>query len=546
MQAFRNFIDAIFYPFRMIARLPSQVISSPRRMLGLSLPVRAALILGLCLVIILVIWTIVILSMQGLTQSKPYLWGELPYLIALAIAIPIVVGIALKLWLEGEPSPFPEIESVWNAAQEAMTQQGIEANATPIFLVLGLSGDDDNDRFFAGIETSLPVRVPGGGGPIRVMAGPDAIYISCTDASCLSQCIAAGDSVAGVPAVAPAGGAPLSTTMVLGDTPAATAPAPPTSPAGAFPVGQAPLSPVPAVTPPAMGATIQIPDMPGAGSPVAAMVTPATAAPVQRMDPAAVQRASARLAYLCHCIRKRRDPLAPINGVLVSTPFRLLVESRGDQVSQLQVALVNDLATIRSSIRMRCGVTHVVTGMHEENGFCELIRRVGSERIASQRFGKGFGLWNTASEGQLKALVSHACGAFEDWCYHLFRSGGAIDERGNRQLYRLLCRVRSQLRPRLRDLVQNAYLVRPQGTDLTQEEPLLFAGCYFAANGPTPDLQAFLPSVFVKMRSQEEDLEWGREALAEERRSQAVVQVLMVLNGILIAGIVGMFVYSQM
>jgi hypothetical protein len=58
MQAIRNFFDAITYPFRILARIPSRVISSPRRMLGLSLQVRSALLLLFTLLLITIGWII--------------------------------------------------------------------------------------------------------------------------------------------------------------------------------------------------------------------------------------------------------------------------------------------------------------------------------------------------------------------------------------------------------------------------------------------------------------------------------------------------------
>ena len=79
--------------------------------------------------------------------------------------------------------------------------------------------------------------------------------------------------------------------------------------------------------------------------------------------------------------------------------------------------------------------------------------------------------------------------------------------------------------------------------NLSDSEPLLFSGCYFVASGAMPDRQAFLASVFKKATNEEEELEWGSEALAEENRMQAGVQVLMVVNGALVAAIVGLLIY---
>jgi hypothetical protein len=181
--------------------------------------------------------------------------------------------------------------------------------------------------------------------------------------------------------------------------------------------------------------------------------------------------------------------------------------------------------------------------MEMETGFRELVRRVGAERSSIQRFGKGYGLWNLPSAPQLDAVVKHACGAFEDWSYLMFREGDGLSKPGNRHLYSLLCRIRSTFQPRLAHLVKSAYSINAAGTNLSDGEPLLFSGCYFVASGAMPDRQAFLASVFKKATHEEEELEWGSEALAEEDRMQAGVRFLMVVNGALVTTIVGLLIY---
>jgi hypothetical protein len=232
-----------------------------------------------------------------------------------------------------------------------------------------------------------------------------------------------------------------------------------------------------------------------------------------------------------------------MNGILVSTPFRLLADGSQDMVNQILVALKADLACLRGAMRIRCSVTHVVDSMELETGFRELVRRVGADRSSVQRFGKGFGLWNVPTPQQLDAVVKHACGAFEDWSYLLFRESDGLSKPGNRHLYSLLCRIRSTFQPRLAHLIQSAYALNPSGPNLSDREPMLFSGCYFVASGAMPDRQAFLASVFKKATNEEEELEWGSEALLEEDRMQAGVRLLMIINGVLVSAILGLLIY---
>jgi hypothetical protein len=452
MQAIRNFVDAITYPFRILARIPSRVISSPRRMLGLSLQVRSALLLFFALLMVSIGWVIYLWMQEGLQQLWPFL-KSVGWIIGILIfVIPLVVWYALKLWLEGEPSPYPEIDRVWDVAQVAMKEQAIDPTETPIFLVLGLSSVDAGTRFFSASNVSLPVCVPSGPAPVHFYANQQAIYVVCTESSCTGMLLGgniAGASVEPPAAVNPGAGFDANRTMQVGvdsmPPPAAQAPSQPDSGA---PFGLDATIPGANVAPPSnqapagnaggggLAGTMMIG---GVDQPVAA-IGPGPVA-TRRLNPGQAGEATAKLAYVCRRLKRLRDPLCPINGVLITTPFTLLADGSQEAVNQLQVAMKADIAALRAATRVRCSITHIVDGMEEEPGFRELIRRVGPDRVATQRFGKGFGLWNMPTHDQLDAVVKHACGAFEDWSYLLFREEEGLIKSGNRHLYVLLCRI---------------------------------------------------------------------------------------------------------
>ena len=74
--AIRSFIDAVLYPFRLLARIPSSVISSPKRILGLSLQARAALLLFFGLLFLAILW-LVLRSLPGAqAQYHGFFWGK--------------------------------------------------------------------------------------------------------------------------------------------------------------------------------------------------------------------------------------------------------------------------------------------------------------------------------------------------------------------------------------------------------------------------------------------------------------------------------------
>ncbi len=204
---------------------------------------------------------------------------------------------------------------------------------------------------------------------------------------------------------------------------------------------------------------------------------------------------------------------------------------------------MSDLDTFRSVTKLRAPVTVMIAGMEAESGFCELVRRVGTTKARANRFGKGFNVWNPPTEENMDAFSSHACGAFEDWVYNLFRERDGLNKPGNAKLYTLLCKIRSQLRARLRSVLLHGFSFS-RGDEKKEEIPLLFNGCYFAATGDTADRQAFVKNVFEKMIDLQEELEWMPEAVREDDRYHRLAQVVMFVDAALVLGIVGMLVWS--
>jgi hypothetical protein len=194
-------------------------------------------------------------------------------------------------------------------------------------------------------------------------------------------------------------------------------------------------------------------------------------------------------------------------------------------------AVRSDLAVLRDACRLSSSVTVLVTGMEAESGFSELVRRVGVERARSSRFGKGFDVWNIATDENLDALSLHACGSFEDWVYTLFAADEGSEQRSNGKLYAMLCRVRSHLQPRLRGVLVNGYAVEAEENG---EAPRLFSGCYFAATGRQGEQQAFVRSVFDKLDQLSEELQWSDAALQEEAAYRWVAWCFTAVNAALL------------
>jgi type VI protein secretion system component VasK len=221
-----------------------------------------------------------------------------------------------------------------------------------------------------------------------------------------------------------------------------------------------------------------------------------------------------RLHYVCQLLRRARQPLCAINGVLTLLPLRL-IQGNQRETDELQRAVRSDMRSVGRVLELQCPVTALVVGMEEESGFRELVRRVGHERATVQRFGQRYDLRSIATAEEMNALCAHVCGAFEDWVYTLFREQGALSRPGNTQLYGLLCKVRLTVKHRLSAILAGAFGYDPHRT---QENPVLFSGCYFAAIGNVEDRQAFVKGVFNKLSEEQEQIEWTPRALRNNRR----------------------------
>ena len=225
-----------------------------------------------------------------------------------------------------------------------------------------------------------------------------------------------------------------------------------------------------------------------------------------------------RIRYVAQLINRARYPLCPVNGVMVLVPFNLLT-APDDTMRNVQHAIKSDLSSLQETLTLKAPTVAMFTGLEQDDGFRELVRRVGPVGASKQRFGHGMDVRSRATADELKALAAHACGAFEDWAYTLFREDGALTRPGNTLLHSLLCTVRSQLKNPVAELLANGFGDSSGDTDAETA----FAGCYFAATGSSEDQQAFVRGVFDKMIDLQEDLEWTSQASKKNRNSRAIL-----------------------
>jgi hypothetical protein len=529
-----QFLYVLTYPLRMLVYAPQHMFSGMGRLRRISLPARVAILTAVFLIICVAVAVVIFVKSDLRPWEGVKLgWQFWTVITVLVVVIPIVLYKALKLWLEGDVSPFPDIDHAWRAGLAELDRQGLSLSEIPLFLVLGTAGVEHEKALFGASRLNFNVaEVPTGPSPLHWYANADGAYLVCAEASSLStlailgrETVAEEKSKRGpTPAPRPAGGANIRGTFAVGASgddrsdPVAAAPAPVADIRGTMAIG----------------------GTGGLGGDVAAE-TPSAGRRVVKLDQKEAAEQARRLEYLCRLILRVRQPLCPINGVLTLLPFGLIQRSVAES-REVQNAVKRDLNSLVRVLMLRCPVTAMVTGLEEEIGFQELVRRVGRDAAMRQRFGKGFNVQNPPLPERLDALATHACGAFEDWVYALFREKKALAKPGNTKLYALLCNIRRNVRSRLANLMVAGY-ARDSDAD-AKGEPLMFGGCYFAATGETEDRQAFVKNVFDKLPEQQEELQWTEAAYAQDEKFQRLARLALTFDTLLLATLVALVWYK--
>jgi F0F1-type ATP synthase membrane subunit c/vacuolar-type H+-ATPase subunit K len=532
----RRIRDVLLSPLRAALSL-MQWGTASQRLLSITLPARVAVLVAIFLVICVIAAYAVFYNTPNRTSWDYWVSPlRLTIIALLAIAIPLVVYQTLKLWLQGDVSRFPDIDYAWKAGLAQLAQHGLNLAETPLFVLFGSAGILQEKALFEASRLGLRLQqVPPGDAALHWYANPDGIYLVLTNVGCLSGLASlarvADEEAQAAPEPAAGRAADPVRVTIVGHSPGRPGP----SLAVAAAAAAAPIAARPALAPDIRGTM-----MVGAASMGAEQVSAPAAKRTLALTPGAAGEHERRMEYLCQLVRRHRRPLCPINGLLTLLPYGLI--ERGPlEATEVQRALRRDVGALRRTLQIRCPVTALVVGMEAESGFRELVRRVGRERVSAQRFGKGFSLANPPTVERVESVCAHACGAFEDWVYNLFREKGALSRPGNTKLYGLLCKIRRNVQGRLAGILVSGLARDPEQDP--QAEPLLFGGCYFAATGETEDRQAFVKGVFDKLPEQQEELQWTDRALGEDARYRQSAQLVLAMDLVLLLTLTGMAVY---
>lgn len=290
-----------------------------------------------------------------------------------------------------------------------------------------------------------------------------------------------------------------------------TAQRPPAQPTAAQPpAAQRPATPAPAVASPAA----QPATAPQRSAPLASRATSGKQKEIALPSNLDTTNQIPRLKYVCRLLQRSRRPRCGVNGLVTLLPYEM------HQVNPLQLSAIaqsarNDVATIEKTLQLRIPVTAMLIGMANDKGFTELVRRLQST-LLSRRLGGRFDLRSRPTPDELNSHSDRLCDAFEDWVYHLFgREEGLSQQRGNRKLYALTCKIRHELKPRLRMVLGKAFGcdASADATNASGEDGFFFSGCYFAASGGSDGDAAFVKGVLQdKLLDEQSQVQWTEAA----------------------------------
>ncbi len=539
-----RFFSSLLSPFTRLFSGPARFLGLPKRLLGLSLPARVAWVLGLFLVLCVASY----LSFVTYREGWSGLWDRfqprfsLP-IVLLLFGLPTAAYWTTRYWIEVESSDFPDIDAAWAAGLEALAKSGIDLGTTPLYLAIGLHDANSAGTLMNASGWELVVDgKPDGASPLRWYASRDAVIIFCLDACGMSLCqTPQRESRSGSNGHKAAVGSNIRQTLIVGSGGGGSEDEREGRRLGirGTMLADSPLDHDSGATSarPALG--IRGTMIAGAGEPVMATESSEPQGAIGTVDRVELSQQADRLARVCKLARQSRQPYCTINGVLALVNWKL-ISSR--QSNSLAMALHQDSITIVEQSGMHAPLLVVVSGMEQEIGFSELVRRVGEERALGNRFGQGFNHQASPGQPQMIALATNAAGAFEGWVYDLFRQSDCLSRTNNDKLFAMLCRIRSIVQPQLTDLfVGFSETVSPE-----QPRSLFLGGCYFAATGGGKTRQAFVRSVLSKMVDMQEELQWTDKSLREEFRYRSLVQSLTVLNGLLVVFIFSVIVWKIM
>ena len=450
-------------------------------------------------------------QMETLPDAANRIWCGIVFVIVYCI-IRIVLHLMELMGIEDE-SDFPDIEDDWHEILEALEREKLPIDDVPLFLVNGLTPQQEQSALEAACGIEWRVIAPPltkKSSVLRAFANDDAIYLSCTDIGTtnLQQRKVASAASGGVSDPGPSTAAPgsgVTGTMKAGQIGAVLEKAKSATGTSRAGVKAAASAPSPAAPSGGIGgifgtivpgglkramesfSAVHHNDNKGYGK--------KRLTPLSEMESMLGIR---RMEFVCHLIKEARRPYCPINGLLQAVPFSWAEDL--DYAKKLVSAIRDDVVAIHEQLHLQFPVVVVVTELDDVSGMREFILR--TERLQPglrlSRAGTSFASGADVSDKNAAWVIDRSMQWFRGWVYSAFSYD--LDNRDNQKLFHMLCGI-NQRRDALVSLLRDSLykVVTPQ---------LRLHGCYFCATGHATMEQGFVRGVLDKLTDSQGEVAW--------------------------------------
>lgn len=478
-------------------------------------------------------------------------WFGIVFLLGYAIIRSVLYLISI-LGIE-EEGEFTDIDRPWRRALEELAQEELYVDDLPLFLVNGLTPQQEQSVFLDASNVEWKVVCPPPNettSPLRVFADSNAIFVSCTGIGAVScqQGKIVDSRLAATSGAAPVGSG--SQTQQAGEMASILSHAKRST--GTMPAGgalqAAPVAPTGTVT---QAETAQPPPTTATGTlrSIGAAIAGAT------MSPGGVQRAMKsmtsvspeakgygkkqvapindveaelgfrRMGYFCSLLQDARNPYCPINGLLQVIPLSWATSP--EHAKKLAPAIRYDIECIHETLQLQFPVVIAFSEMDSILGLKEFLVRLERlhKGIRNSRAGSRFWPGAEINIESLDLLLDRSMNWFRGWIYAAFADD--INSAENQSLFHLLCQIR-QKKPALASLLKGAL------SQVTEPEMRL-SGCYFIATGAGATEQGFIRGVLDRLVEMEEEIAWSPDLEITVSKRRVLTQMLIAGTALFVA-----------
>ena len=436
----------------------------------------------------------------------------LPILFLLVYATGWLVYGFIRMLSEPADDEFPDVQTAWNQALNALQRADIPIQEVPIYLVLG-QPEAGIVEFFAATGQAFLVRgEPSGEAPLCIYANREIIFVAVEDAGALAWLTRKQQTAPPIAEAASIVAVPMPAVQQV-ESLLDVVPVP-------EPIASS-ITPVAVIDSPRIEASDWLP-------------VPAAAA-ISEPSSDDIRLRSRRLHFLGRKIAKSRAPYCPVNGLLWLIPSAALAsDESANQAAQLCRV---DLQSIEEAFQLDCPMIALFADAQILTGFPELLASLPAEMLQSRLLGRSFPLVPNLPAEQRIAMVRSG---WEWVVQQLIR--GLIYARFGDDLHTPFAKRLWQLFSQLDEKRERAVRLIGQGLLARPDRPPMLSGIYLAATGRDARAQAFTAGIVKELLVQQNAVAWTPAARAREADFKRialfgyaiVVVLLTVIAGLLI------------